>query len=94
MPNVNPSPRVRFQSVPENIKRHRELVTRDDLQTSLDFALLEYQRLVMKTTEPQVAGMGHFKMAGALEFIHAFKTLAEQEQVPEKKDFGKLNYKA
>lgn len=81
-PVINPSPKTRFMSSKANVERHREMMQNDYLQTSLDFALLEYQAQVAVRTPENVAGAGHFRMLGALEFVQTLKTLAESVQVP------------
>lgn len=76
------------------VSTHRDLIQRPDLQRSLDFALLEYQTQVARHTDSAMAGAGHFRMVGALEFVTVLKTLAETSvALPIKKDPG-LDHKA
>lgn len=61
----------------KRISRHRDLMQSDDLQTSIDFALLEYQRQLATRVQESMAGAGHLRMLGALEFLQTLKTLGE-----------------
>lgn len=81
-PNTNPTPKQRFQADKKAVENHRSLMQRDDLQRSIDFALLEYQHQVALRTNEQMSGSGHFRMLGALEFIGQMKNLAETYQAP------------
>lgn len=76
--NPNPSPKARFLSVKPYVNTHRDLVLRDDFQRALDYALMEYQTQVARNTDYAMAGAGHFRIVGALEFVTVLKTLSEQ----------------
>lgn len=63
---------------------------RDDLREALDFALLQYQTRVALITNESMAGGGHFRMLGALEFIQELITLAESSPPTPVKPTGNL----
>jgi hypothetical protein len=76
---VNPLPKARFQTSPDNITKHRDLVDRNEFQRGCDFALLEYQaELCDKENNPTVVGL---KIAGAQEFLKVFRLLSEKAQL-------------
>lgn len=91
---TNPSPKARFMGSKANVEAHRSLMQRDDLQHSIDFALLEYQRRVAMITNEQLAATGHFRILGALEFIQTMKDLAESTPEPTKIIPPSLNHRA
>lgn len=91
---TNPSPKARFIHSKEFVEKHRELMQRDDLQRGLDYALLEYQKEVAMRTNEQMAGTGHFRIVGALEFIQILKDLAEPMAIMPKREDKTLNYRA
>ncbi len=72
--------KARFLGVKGYVTTHRELMVRDDLQRALDYALLEYQLQVARTTDMAMAGAGHYKMVGVAEFISVLKRLAETDK--------------
>lgn len=76
-PNVNPTPKERFRSSAAAVSAHRDLMQRQDLQMSLDFALLEYGRRRFKPMNDQFAGAEGLRVAGAYEFVECLKNLAE-----------------
>lgn len=76
------------------VEAHRALMQREDLQRSLDFSLLEYQKQVSVRTEPPLAATGHFRVLGALEFIQILKDLAESVPEPTKIVPASLNHRA
>ena len=93
-PNINPTPKQRFMSSKDAVAAHRSLMQRDDLQMSLDFALLEYQRRVVQSINDSMAGAGHLRIVGALEFLSTLKSLAESMPTPVLVDHDNLNQKA
>lgn len=75
---LNPSPKTRFHLSADNLKKHRDLVDSNEFQRGADFALLQYQaQLSLQPVEMAGAAANHFKMTGALEFLQAFRLLAE-----------------
>jgi hypothetical protein len=98
MPNViNPSPKTRFQENKNFVEQHRKLIERSDLQVSLDYAMLEYQKQLVATGSlgGNEAAASHFRMLGAHEFVQVFKLLAEQVQQPVPlKTVDNLNHRA
>jgi hypothetical protein len=65
------------------VETHRALIQRDDLQRGLDYALLEYDRiLIEQRNDANTAAAGFFKIMGAHEFIQCLKTLAESPRLP------------
>lgn len=90
---INPSPKTRYMSDTKRISIHRELMQRDDVIMALDFALLQYQSRVAQITNESMAGAGHFRMLGALEFIQELITLAESQTIRPVKDTGNLIHK-
>jgi len=65
-----------------------------DLQTSIDYALLEYQHQLNLRTPEQMSGAGFFRMSGALEFINELKNLAESTPRAVPQDRDNLNHQA
>lgn len=59
------------------VEYHRSTMSSPAMRASLDAALLEYQHQVCLRTEVNMAGMGHFKMMGAREFVNELLNLAE-----------------
>jgi hypothetical protein len=78
-PNVNPSPRQRFQESSQSISHHRELIQRNEFQRALDYAVLHMQWVMAKQEFKDFNGVAanQMKMVGVHEFIAIFKTLAE-----------------
>lgn len=74
---INPPPKKRFMESGTRISRHREMMQSPDLRTSLDYALLEYQRRMTQPACDQIAAAAHFKLAGATEFVDLLLHLAE-----------------
>lgn len=94
-PNVNPSPKARFQQASDNISKHRALISTHEFQRACDYALLDYQSTLAKQmTTANDAAANHFKITGALEFIQAMRTLGETIVHSEKKDQGNLDHRA
>ena len=82
---VNPSPKSRYITNAVAVKNHREMFSSVVAQTALDFALLEYQHaLVNQRGDMGMAAANHYKLAGAMEFIHLLKSLAEPVPVAPK----------
>ncbi len=78
---VNPSPKARFLTVGSFIKEHKALFDMPPTQRAIDFGLLEYQRqLCEQNSDANAAAGNHFKLKGALEFIHVMKHLSEMPQ--------------
>lgn len=79
---VNPSPKDRYLADAVVVKNHREMFSHPTAQQAIDMALLHYTT-VLATQRPDMSGAAanHFKTAGALEFVHILKTLAEPAQV-------------
>ena len=90
---INPSPKTRFQSARSNVESHRSLMQRDDLQRSIDAALLEYQAQVCLRTNEQMAGAGHLRMLGVHEFLQVLRHLGESYSGPRATD-SPINHKA
>lgn len=66
-----------------NVTSHRKLLDDPQFDMSIHYALLEYLRqLVEARTDMSGAAANHFKLAGAQEFVHVLKTLAEPAYVP------------
>lgn len=75
---VNPSPKARFLASKPYIEAHRALIDRPETQRALDYAMLEYQRVLCEQRgDGSVAAANFFKIAGASEFLHVFKNLSE-----------------
>lgn len=80
---VNPSPKKRYLTNAVMVKQHREMFSSVTAQTAIDFAMLEYQHsLVNQRGDMGTAAANHYKMAGALEFVHLLKSLAEAAPLP------------
>lgn len=80
--NYNPSPRIPYIKDNNNVKAHHALVERDDLQTALNVALLEYIRRQSKLSAPDLGGCAacHLRVQGAHEFLDTFLNLCETSQ--------------
>lgn len=78
-PNVNPSPRQRFQESSQSISHHRELIQRNEFQRALDYSLLHIQYVMakMEFKDFNTQAANAIKMVGIHEFIAIFKGLAE-----------------
>jgi len=95
MANTNPSPKARFQRIGKAIETHRALIERDDLERGIDYALLEYQRMLANMDQSaNSAAACHFRMLGALEFLTVFRNLGETAQLPTIVQTPSLNHKA
>jgi hypothetical protein len=95
IPNLNPTPKQDFLKSDLKVKQHMALIERDDLDTSLNAALLQYQLMLCSgSKDANEAAARHFKMAGALEFLNVFKYLGLREVQSESKIIGQLNHKA
>ena len=80
-PQVNPSPRTRFQMSPDNISKHRDLIATREFDRACDFALLEYQGHLSVASKTQMDAMeSGYKAKGAIEFLAVLRTLGEQPQ--------------
>lgn len=67
----------------EWLRAHRALLDRPEMQRAIDYAALEYQRqLCEQGADANAAAGNHFKMKGALEFVHVLKYLSEVPQRP------------
>jgi hypothetical protein len=77
-PSKNPSPRERFQSAPDNIRKHTDMVDRPEFQRALDFALLQFNRDQANGPSDQYSKMCAGIASEAVEdFILILRTLAE-----------------
>ena len=75
---INPSPKARFISSKENITAHRALMDLNETQRALDYGLLEYMRVLCEqNADANGAAASHFKLRGAVEFVHLLKNLSE-----------------
>jgi hypothetical protein len=99
-PVKNPSPKVRFLSMPPvRLTDHRNIVSSDQFQTSADHAMLELVAQVIQQTgqangNPNAALAGFFRIQGAYEFITQMKLLAETPKLPETNNEGQLDHRA
>lgn len=92
-PPVNPSPKTRFLSAKNAVQEHRALLDRPAMQFGLDFALLEYQRVLCESRgDMSMAAANHYKMAGAQEFVHVLRTLSETPRIPTATPTGNLQH--
>lgn len=61
-----------------NVSAHRELCVSKQMQSSINLALLEYQRIMaVDTRDSNGAAANMFKLKGAQEFMDVFLKLAE-----------------
>lgn len=82
-PNVNPSPKSRFQESQQNVSHHRELIQRNEFQRACDFGLLQYQgQLASMDLQGNMnnAAANHLKITGVIEFLHVLRHLGETAQ--------------
>jgi hypothetical protein len=93
---VNPTPRQSFQSSPDFVKEHRELMQNQTLVRSVQFALAHFHRKLSDSRPPDgtSAAMTFFKLQGAHEFLDTLIKLGEPDSVQTQPvDKGQLNYK-
>jgi hypothetical protein len=77
-PTKNPTPKARFQESQDNVTRHLKMVDSSEFQRGIDFALLEYQKiLALQCTGANEAMSIGVKLCGTLEFIGVLKQLAD-----------------
>lgn len=75
---LNPSPRTRFQLSSDSISKHRKLLDLPELQRALDYAEMQvHAEWAQQVKDGNSAMMAGFKQQAVLEFIQAFKLLAE-----------------
>lgn len=84
MANANPTPKQRLQAEKKLIEAHRALLDRPELELGIDYAILEYQRILTETAQENfnIAAANHFRMAGAMEFLRIFRGLGEMTSAP------------
>lgn len=81
----NPTPKVRYIADVQNVKAHRQMVDGDTFTHAIDVALLQYQaELHPRAVDFNNAAANSFRLAGALEFVHVLRTLADSIQVAPK----------
>ena len=82
-PINNPSPKQRFLSGPAaNVHKHREMVVSDAFEKGADAAMLQYQiALCAQAKDGNSAMAAGFRFQGALEFLQAFRLLAETPKI-------------
>ncbi len=93
----NPSPKARFVSSPTLVKSHRDLLADNQLQMSMDFALLQYQATLTNNMPSDMAGAAAvgLRLLGAQEFVSTFRLLAETANLPAPaKNNGNLDHSA
>jgi len=79
----NLSPKSRLMSNKSTMEAHHSLVDKPAFQFGMDFALLEYQRVLCEQrADMQGAAANHFKLVGAQEFAHVLRTLADSPKSP------------
>jgi hypothetical protein len=95
-PNVNPTPKARFQESGNNIAEHHTLLESRPFQRACDFGLQQYMlKLATVTGDFNTAAAAGFKMQGAQEFLATLRLLAEKpEPVKPPELVGQLNYRA
>jgi hypothetical protein len=75
---INPTPKSRFQSSPDNVAKHRKLLELPELQRALDYALMSYSnRVSLEIKDGNSAMVAGAKQLAVHEFITEFKSLAE-----------------
>ena len=95
MITLNPSPKTRFQADKKLVEQHNRLIERPDLQTSIDYAMLEYQaQLTGVAAGGNEAAAAHFRLMGAHEFVNILKRLTEQFTPAVVKQQDNLNHRA
>jgi hypothetical protein len=83
-PNLNPSPKQRFQKASATVSRHRDMASGDAFQTGADFAMLQFTSDLARTVKDQVTAMSAgLKLQGAYEFLQEFRLLAETPRPPQ-----------
>lgn len=79
-----------------DVSAHREMIQSEDFSRSIDFALMEFQRLVSQTPLDNfnAAAAAHFRITGAQEFIHVLRNLSETPKITPIKSDGNLDHRA
>lgn len=63
------------------------------MQRAFDFAIMEYNRLLCEqTADANGSAANHFKMRGAMEFIHVLKNLSETPRIVTTQPTGNLQH--
>lgn len=93
-PIRNLTPKGRFLQSPQYCKAHHNWVDSEIFNISMDYALLEYQRLISsKVTDQVTACAAGLKMQGVVEFIAVLRNLADQAAaVPRRQDPDNLQH--
>lgn len=75
---TNPTPKQRFMSVANNIKKHHALVDSKEFELSVDFARLQYQAdLADRCSNDQAVHWMGMKMLAVEEFLQVFRHLGD-----------------
>jgi hypothetical protein len=96
-PNVNPTPRQEFQSNPQFITMHRDMIQQPMLGVSIQYSLMQYQRQMCDARggDGNSAATSFFKMQGVIEFLDIFKKLGEMaEPLKTTPNPSKIDFKA
>lgn len=77
-PNLNPTPKERFRSSPNNISEHRALVESRPFDRAIDFAKAQYSLDLAKGCRDNNTALANgWKIQGMEEFCSILKTLSE-----------------
>lgn len=77
--NPNPSAKSRFQESSDNIRKHQAMIQLGEFQRALDFATLEYARILAeKSVTPQSSAEAAVSNRAVHEFIIVLKYLGEK----------------
>lgn len=82
-PNMNASPKARFQEASSLLGKHRDFVTSAEFNRAMDFGLLQLQaELCAKCDSPDKAMSVGMRLLGAQELIQIVKNLAVTQPAP------------
>jgi hypothetical protein len=75
---TNPTPQQRFQQDTKKVTEHRDMVGTKAFEVGADFAMMEYNRLLLtRVADANASAAAGMKLQGALEFLATFRMLAE-----------------
>jgi hypothetical protein len=78
---INQSPKAKFLESNDNISAHRKMVDTREFQRAIDYAQMEYSRLIAEQVKDGNTSMYvGFKLQGMLEFVQTLKLLSEAPQ--------------
>lgn len=78
---LNPNGKQQLMASGVKISAHREIVSHRQFQDSVNMALLHYQNILARNSDPTNAGANMMKLRGAHEFVSEFIALTEPPKI-------------